>query len=108
MHFIIAPPAFIGLTVICLKDSLALSNALSMLALILISRQIKGQPKSISAALGKHPLIAETVFKEHIANTMHLALNIYLAKVDITVIHTLNSLNSLNYKYKTKSNYTCF
>ena len=98
MHLVIAPAAFIQLAIVCLEYSLALSDPLPMLSLVLVPCQIKGKAEAVTRALIEHSLVAEPVLEKHVADAVHLTLRVNLAIIDIAVIDTLGSIDSLNYR----------
>ena len=67
-----------------------------MFPFILIPSQVKGKSQPFPTAFFKHALVAEPIFEEHIADSMHLPLSIDLTIVDITIVDTLYSVYSLN------------
>jgi hypothetical protein len=98
MHLVIAPPTFIDLTIIGLEDPLTLTDAFPVFTFVFIATKVECDTKPISAALSEHPLITEPIFEEHVPDTMHLPLGIDLTIVDIGIIDTFSTFNSLNYK----------
>lgn len=97
VHLVAAPATLIDLAVIRLEDTLTLSDAFLMLALVLVTAKVEGDADSITGSLIEHALVAEAIFEKHIADSMHLALSVDLSVIDIAVVHALHSLNSLNY-----------
>ena len=97
MHFVITPTSYVQLAIIRFKDTLPFSNPILMLSLVLVVIQIICEPQSFLATFLEHALIAEPIFKQHRADTMHLTFRIDLPVVHIILYSLFVSLNSLNY-----------
>lgn len=97
MHLVIVPAAFIYHSIVGLKDTLPFSDTFSMFTLVFIASQIESEAEALSSTPDEHSLIAKSILEEHVSYSMHLSLGVKLTEVDIAVINSLLSVDSLNY-----------
>jgi hypothetical protein len=63
IHLVIAPASLVELAIASLKNDLAVSDALLVFTLILVSAKVESDSEAIPGSLVEHALVAESVLE---------------------------------------------